>query len=212
MLLTLCLSSFCLSLQAKEENDKKQDGNDNTNKRVSFITGLGASYITTVLYKEPVIHKPTNNVILEKAWPGKLNFSLGIAYTPYLKTITNSEGSFVTPHGITFASFFNPFNLNNASSDISTLDFGAGIGWKFAAGIMILGTVDFFSIKQPTNYFVTMYKNNDKQYLINNVAQPALDLSDKSIMQNKMAISFGFKICYTFDLVNSYRAATGKTD
>jgi hypothetical protein len=90
----------------------------------------------------------------------------------------------------------------------SNIDIGIGWGYRTSGGFTALLVAEFFPIKQPRDYFIEKYKNNDQQYTINNEVQTSVDLNDESIFYNKVAFSIGFKLCYTFDIVKRFADAT----
>lgn len=208
--------------------DKSNSGNNNSidndnfgrNKRVSFIVGVGASYISKSLYQEPVVNKTSNNVIIGEAGRIKTNLTLGIAYTPYVYDITSSirtigaDGKVTTrkviehvPKGFTVAAFLNPISLtkvNQSQPFFNMVDFGMGIGHRTAGGVLFMLTTEFFSVNQPRQWFIDQFKGNDKNYIIGGSPQTTIDPTDNSIFINKMAITFGFKVCYTFDIIKNY--------
>lgn len=187
--------------------------NDNTkiseaNKRISFIIGVGASYIPQTLYQDPAINKTNNAVIIEKSQKQKTNITIGIVYTPYLYKIKYANGEEeIVPKGISFATFLNPIALTkatNTQSFFNIQDFGVGIGYKFAGGVLVMGTVEWFGARQPRDWFVNEYMSNNKPYLINNAPQLSFGVNDNNIFQNKIVTTFGFKVCYTFDIIKNY--------
>jgi len=180
------------------------------NNRFSFVLGIGASYLANKLYQNPSIDVSNNAVVIEQAQQIKTNLTFGIVYTPYLKTITYRNGNSETmPHGISFATFINPIALTKATENQSFFnmtDFGVGIGYKFAGNVMIMGTAEFFGIRQPKEWFINKYQLNDKQYVVNGSPQLSFDVNDNNIFRTKVVSAFGFKVCYTFDIVKNFKA------
>ena len=193
--------------------------NDNYgwNKRVSFIVGGGASVIVSGLYDDPVVNRTTNAVIIEKASIGKPNVTLGILYTPFVSSVSRDvtvlDGQTEKikqimqyyPRGISFALFINPVSLTQLSDNTfsNSVDLGLGAGYR-AGSFSVLGTVEFFSVRQPRSYFVDQYKDNNQPYIINGEIQTSIDVNDNSIFKSVVAVSFGVKFCYTFDIVKSF--------
>ena len=185
----------------KPEYDVKANKEDK-NQKISFIVGIGGSYIANNLYQNPSVNLSNKNVILEDAQNIKTNISLGIAYTG--SSLRLRDGTTKVPFGLTFATFINPIALNQVSDNqgfFNMVDFGIGLGWKFAGSMMIMGTVEFFNVRQPKDWFVNEYKQNNKQFLVEDAPQVSFDTSDDNIFKNQMATTIGFKICYTFDII-----------
>lgn len=181
-------------------------------QKISFIAGVGGSYILKDLYQSPAVDLSTKNVILEKAQNFKSNISFGIAYTG--KTLKLRDGTRV-PYGRTIVAFINPVSFNQVTDNQSffdMVDFGFGIGHKFAGSMMILGTIEFFNVRQPRDWFITEYQNNDSQFLIDGAPQVSFDVKDNNIFKNKMAATIGLKLCYTFDIIKSYKESGDQTD
>ena len=190
------------------------------NKRISFMVGMGASHITSELYQDPIVNKTNNNVIIANTGRTKTSLTLGIAYTPYVYDITSTirtikaDGSIEkkkviehVPKGFTFAAFLNPVSLTKVTQIqpfFNMVDFGIGIGHRTAGGVTLLLTGEFFSVNQPRQWFVDQFKDNNKQYVIGGSPQTTIDPTDNSIFTNKIVITFGFKVCYTFDIIKNY--------
>jgi hypothetical protein len=186
-----------------------QNNLNNINKRVSFIAAIGGSYITEDIYQIPVISKTNNVVIIEKAQNYKTNLTFGICYTPFMRRVISFGDTINAPRGLTFATFISPINLsktNNSQSFYNMVDFGFGIGYKTIGGFSILGTIEYFSIKQPKDWFVNEYKANDKVYAIDGSTQQSIDINDGSIFKDKSIFTIGIKFCYTFDIIKSYKS------
>jgi hypothetical protein len=187
------------------------------NNRISFIVGGGASIIASNLYNDPIVNRTTNAVIIEKASIGKPNVTLGILYTPFVSSITRCipvlDGQTKTtkkiieyyPRGISFALFINPVSLTKLSDNAfsNSVDLGLGAGYR-TGSFSVLGTVEFFSVRQPRQYFVEQFKDNKQPYIINGEIQTSIDVNDNSIFRSVVAVSFGIKFCYTFDIVKSF--------
>ncbi|WP_149304448.1 hypothetical protein [Pareuzebyella sediminis] len=189
-----------------------RSGINNEDQKISFIAGVGASYITNTLYQNPVVDLSTKNVIISKAQSLKTNISLGIAYTPQTLTLirTENDEEISVPYGWTFISFINPLSFNQASDNqgfFNMIDFGIGLGWKFAGDFLIVGTLEFFNVRQAKEWFIEEYEGNDKSFSVDDAAQVSFDSDDNNIFRNKMATTIGFKICYTFDIIKSYKDA-----
>lgn len=182
------------------------------NKRISFILGIGASYVPEKLYQDPAINKSNNFVIIEEAQKQKTNITLGIVYTPWLYRVTYPSGqSDVVAKGIAFSTFLNPIAISRATdtqSFFNIVDFGVGVGYKTAGGVMIMATAEWFGARQPRKWFVNEYKDNTKAYLVNGAQQASIDINDNNIFENKLVNTFGFKVCYTFDIIKNYYGAT----
>lgn len=204
--LLVFITLFLLHVGYSQNDQKKRNTED---QKISFIAGVGASYITNKLYQNPAVDISSKNVILSEAQNIKTNLSLGIAYTPSTLTLVQGDGNkIVVPYGWTFITFINPVSFNQVSesqSFFSMTDFGVGLGWKFAGEILIVGTVEFFNVRQPKDWFIEEYKSNNKSFVVDDAPQLAFDVNDNNIFRNKMSTTVGFKICYTFDIIKSYK-------
>jgi len=193
---------------------------DVKNKRISFIIGPGASVSTTKLYSDPIVNQTNSIVTIEKASRLKTNLAVGIVYTPKIFRIT-SKIKTVEPDGTiketpsiervvkgrTGALFINPLALSKATEEqpfFNMVDFGVGYGHRFAGGLLLMATVEFFSVKQPRNWFIIEYENKNKPYSIEGAAQNAIDINDNSIFKSRPVVTIGFKLCYTFDIIKNY--------
>ena len=187
------------------------------NKRISFFVGAGVSVICNEVFELPIIDKTTNFVVVETSERLKPNVSLGIVYTPFVYDVerfinyydVNGEKKVKkviehVPKHFSVALFINPISLASANSNLSTtVDLGVGAGWRsdnFSAFV----TAEFFSLKQPRDYFIDKYGDNKKQYLIAEQVQTSIDVNDTSIFRNKVMTAIGFKLAYTFDIAKSY--------
>ena len=212
------LSVFELSLDAdksKSADKAKTELNSFQAKRISFVLGVGSSVFPYQLYQNPAVDKSlNNNVIIEKGQHIKTNLSFGIVYTPFLYKFIDADhpqGEIVAK-GLSLATFINPVNLTKASdaqSFFSATDFGVGIGYKFVGSLMILGTIEFFSVNQPRDWFIEKYKSNDKNFSVPGTGgttnvQQSFDLNDSNIFRSRIIPTIGFKVCYTFDIIKTY--------
>ena len=219
---SILLTLFAVTtLLCKAQNPT--DDNYGWNKRISFIVGGGASYVSTKLYADPVINKTNNFVTIEEASKLKPNLSLGIVYTPFVSNVsriiklkkdnrfTNDTIMEYYPRGISFALFMNPVSLSSLSSSsvTNTVDLGLGIGWRSGDFSFFL-TNEYFAIRQPREYFVNQFKNNDQAFVVNGEVQNSIDINDNSIFKTSIAVSWGIKLCYTFDIAKSYYSNSKK--
>lgn len=203
------------SIRCQAQN--QADDNYGWNKRISFVVGGGASVVSTKLYADPVVNKTNNFVMIEEASSLKPNLSLGIVYTPkvsnVIRTIKVKKDNQIVdeqlieyfPRGISFALFMNPVSLSSLSSSsvTNTVDLGLGLGWR-SGNFSVFLTNEYFALRQPREYFVSQYKNNDQPFIINGEIQNAIDINDNSIFKTSIATSWGIKLCYTFDIVKSF--------
>jgi hypothetical protein len=210
-----------------DKKDTPQKGNDYAwSKRVSFIAGGGLSVVTNKLYQDPIVDKTNNFVKIEELQRWKPNLTLGISYTPFLvnavrkiKTVENEKEVEKTlieyyPKGITFSLFLNPFSVSKLSENSlsNTVDLGLGIGYR-SDNFSFLVTSEFFSIRQPRDYFVKKYSEEDLSYIVDGQIQKAFDINDNTVFTKKVAISFGIKFAYTFDIIRSFYAnSQGKSN
>lgn len=213
VLILLMISSFFLTAQ----NDNNNQKNYGWGKRFSFIVGAGVSMVSTKLYLDPGINQTNNFVIIEEGGSVKPNLTLGIVFTPRVDDVTRKikiiENNEIKekilvehyPRGLSYALYLNPVSLSNVTSNsvVNTVDLGVGIGWREGDFAFFL-TNEYFSIRQPRDYFIEQFKGNDTPYVINEEIQNSIDTSDKNIFRDKIGVSFGVKMTYTFDLAKSY--------
>lgn len=226
LILLFPLISFGQDAGKKEdEKPKTETSSDNYgwNNRFAFMVGGGTSIVATKLYLDPAINKTNNAVIIEEAGRVKPNISLGIVYTPFVSTIKREvevkSGSAsktetlyeYVPRGFSVALFLNPISLSKLSetSLSSTVDLGMGLGWRLGNS-SIIGTVEFFSVRQPRDYFITQFQSNDKPYVINGEIQASISTNDNDVFRSKVATSFGIKLAYTIDIAKSFVAKTSE--
>lgn len=201
-------------------NDNISDNNFGWKDRFAFIIGGGVSVTPKALYDIPVVNKTDNSVIIESSQKLRTSLTLGIVYTPkvinalrYITKPKDKKGTALDtfalveyiPHGLTFAMFVNPISLTklNESSFTNSVDLGFGIGWR-SGSFLIMATADFFSIKQPRQWFIDDYKDKNKAYIINGQTQNSIDVNDNSIFKSSIVTSFGIKLAYTFDIARSF--------
>jgi hypothetical protein len=211
----------------KASEDTVQISNDNISynnfgwkDRFAFIIGGGVSLTPESLYDAPVVSKIDNSVIIEHSQKLRTSLTLGIVYTPkvinVLRYITKPKNRTGTtcdtfalveyiPNGMTYAMFINPISLAKANDNSFTnsVDLGFGIGWR-SGSFLIMATADFFSIKQPRQYFIDTYKDKNKSYIINGQTQTSIDPTDNNIFKSQIVSSFGIKLAYTFDIAKSF--------
>lgn len=194
-----------------ETTPKKESETPTNNQNmygIAFVVGLGGVAGFKRYYQMPVIDPVDKKVKLDQAQPSGLNASIGIVYSPYYNS-TKSIGDI--QRGLSFAAFFNPLNIVSSSSNIqntfSIENFGVGAGWKTLSGLSFFLTMEAFSIKQPRQWFITKYQNNDSPYILQVDGQPqtqtSIDVNDNNIFEKKYILGIGIKICYTFDIVKS---------
>lgn len=193
---------------------------DSSASRITFIAGVGASYIPIQLYAIPIINQTSNAVIIENAARIKSNFSVGIVYSPSYYDIKSYRIQIDSPdietkkanlehvaRGWSYAAFFNPISfskVNETTSFFNTVDFGIGFGYRTASGFLAMVTAELFSVRQPRDWFVNKYKNNDSAYIIDNAIQKSIEIGNDNIFKNRNVITFGFKICYTFEIAKRF--------
>jgi len=183
---------------------KKMTQQEDINSRISFIFGAGAAGMLSTIYEEPVVDKVSGNVKINEGSNLKTSISLGIVYTPQLWTIDNKKD---IAKGISYALFISPTTIGTLGNNLikTNIDAGFGIGYRTVGGFSVFAVVDFFSLRQPRDYFVNEFKSNDKVYTVNGEIQSSLDISDNAIFYDKLVTSIGFKFCYTFDIVNAFK-------
>ena len=216
-ILTYSLILYSITLVSQEQDKEIKIDEEGWNKRISFFVGAGTSFIVDKVYEFPVIDKTNNNVIIEESGRLKPNVSLGIVYTPLVYDVErfinyyDSDGNKKVkkiiehvPKHFSVALFVNPVSFASANTNLNkTIDLGIGLGWR-SDSFSVFGTIEFFNLKQPREYFINEYGSNDKQYLIGGEVQTAIDVNDNSIFQNKVMTAIGIKLAYTFDIVKSY--------
>lgn len=208
-----CINAICQSdTLAYRERGRYYRHKGPKNDRISVIVGPGASYVTRKLYQTPAFHPLDGRVILQEASKIKTSLSVGLVYTPYSYSIINSySGKLDTGYsirGISYAAFFNPIALSKITENqgfFNTLDFGIGIGYRASGEVLILGTVEFFNVRQPRDWFINEFKNNDKKYQIGNSVQNSISIDNNDVYTNKSVITFGFKVCYTFKIIKDLK-------
>lgn len=205
----------------KQDTTKKAkaaatDGdNHGWNKRIDLFVGGGVGQTSIQLYDDPVIN-PTNNFVeIEKSQKVRTSLTFGIVFTPWVYEvkrivfISDKQGkkidtaTFVEhiPRKLTIALFMNPVSLTkiNDNGFTNNVDLGFGIGWR-EGDCLLMATADFFSIRQPRQYFVDDYKDQNKTYNINGQPQTTIDVTNNNIFHNKVVASYGIKLCYTFNV------------
>jgi hypothetical protein len=207
VLLALPIVSFGQTVTPKLETTATTDGGKTFDPHYSLIVGLGASVIARTIYQNPAVNNGNNNVIIEDADKLRYTATLGFSYTPYIWKIKSidSKGNSTTvykPKGITVAIFANPLSLSTITGNNTSFDWGTGIGYRFV-GMSILATVEFFTIRQPKDYFITDFKSNDKQYIINNSVQKEIATTDDNIFRNKAMVAFGAKLVIPIDVLKN---------
>ena len=210
---------------ANPPGDGGDESNDNYgwNKKISFFFGAGISVISNTVYELPVIDRASNNVIIEESNNLKPNVSMGIVYTPWVYNVVrkisyiDGDGDRLEktvieyiPRKLSFALFINPVSLSASNSNLNnTVDLGLGIGWR-EGNFSAFATIEFFGLKQPRDYFIEEFSTNDKQYIVGEEVQTAIDSNDHSIFKTKVMTSFGLKLAYTFDVISSFRSAASE--
>lgn len=192
----------------KIEKETEVSDNKKNMYGISFVVGLGGVIGFKRYYQMPAIDPIDKKVKLDYAQPSGLNASIGIVYSPFFNP-TKSIGD--VNRSWSFAAFFNPLNIvsssNNIQNTFSLENFGVGAGWKTLSGLSFFLTIEAFSIKQPRQWFIEKYKNNDTPYILQIDGQPqtqtSIDTNDNNIFEKKYILGIGIKICYTFDIVKS---------
>ncbi len=199
----------------KNKSSKRNDKKDNLTSRISFVIGFGVAEAFKNTYQLPVVSSFDNKVRLEEGQKERINGTLGIVYTPYLRTIHDAENpdGIVVPRGISFVAFFNPLSVvknSNLEDNFSLSNFGLGVGYKTVTGFGIYGVFELYSIKQPRQWFIDEFKNGDKVYKVNEEIQSSFSENDNNIFISKLVPSIGVKICYSFDIIRSFASSKEK--
>jgi len=220
MIILACL--LVLTVGSFAQDASTSTGNES--KRISFFTGIGASYISKKLYGDPIINPLTGNVELQRFGRVKSNLAIGIAYTArsrtvkrYLQTLALEDGPAdqqevkVLQKGFTIITFINPVLLSKGTESqgfFNMTDFGIGLGHTFPGGFLIVGTAELFWVRQPRAWFVNEFRNSDRQYMVANEVQHTVDLTDNNIFMSRPVVTFGIKICYSFENIKRFIETT----
>jgi hypothetical protein len=191
-------------------------------KRISFIAGVGSSYISRNLYADPVVNPTDNTVQIQSAGKIKTNMTLGVSYIfgkegkeKVISSTTEVTGNHVIIRevgkrfqtGFTFALFVNPLLFNKITETqnfFNITDYGFGFGHTFLEGLAILGPMEFFSVSQPRPWFINQFKDKNLPYIIGNEPQKTIDPTDRNIFTQKTAVTFGIKFCYSFNTMKHF--------
>lgn len=183
-------------------------------KTISFVFGLGAGYIGSKLYDDPKVEDTHGYVSLQQHQRIKTGITLGIAYTAKYTTLnTPSEDGadikkHIVPYGWTVAGFINPTGVSDVSSSQSLWNFvnlGVGFGRRTISGFSFMATIDFYGVQQPREWFLNEYANNKTPYTLNGALQKSVDSSDTNIFVNKVFPVWGFKMCYSIDIIKQFK-------
>lgn len=177
----------------------------------SIIVGLGAGSIMNTVYLDPVVSNATNHVIIEKGDRLRYTATLGIAWTPidytFIKSVLPSGIARRIPEGKDtgpmVAIFANPLSLSSLTNSTSSFDWGAGVGFRFN-GLALLGTIEFFSIRQPRDYFINQFKENNASYIVGGDIQKEISTSDNTIFKNRGIAALGLKLVVPLDIVKKF--------
>jgi len=207
---------------ATGEAKSTPSSNDTTfgwNDRFAFFVGGGFSVTQGDLYNDPVIN-PTNSFVeIESSKKLRTSLTLGIVFSPWVYEvyrtvyISDKQGKKIDtailvehiPKILSFALFMNPISLTklNDNGFTNSVDLGFGIGWR-EGDFLIMATVDFFSIRQPRQYFVDQFKDKNTTYVVNGQTQNTVDITNNNIFHNVIVPSVGIKMCYAFNLTKSF--------
>jgi hypothetical protein len=201
-------------------DDPSTDDDYGWTNRFAFMVGGGASVALDKIYLDPAINKTNNAVIIEEAKRLKPNITLGIVYTPFVSTYirevkikkNNKEETLTlyryAPRGVSIALFLNPISLTKLSDTGlgNTVDLGMGLGWR-SGNFSIFGTVEFYSLRQPRDYFINQFKDNNKPYIVNGQTQTSISTNDNDVFKSPVIPALGLKIAYTLDVVKNFTKA-----
>lgn len=208
--------------KSKKDSTTTASSNDyGWQDRFALFVGGGVGLTAGKLYNDPVVN-PTNNIVeIENYQKLRTSLTLGIVFTPIIhdifrtvhisdeqgKTVDSAKFIMHVPVGISFALFLNPISLTklNDNSFTNSVDLGLGCGYRYGDWLF-MATADFFSIRQPRQYFVDEYKDQNKPFVINGQTQTTIDVANNNIFRNTLVASFGVKICYAFSLAKSFYA------
>lgn len=205
------------TVKVKLEDEDLSDG-VGLKEKVALIIGIGGAYVTDRIWQDPVVDRATGMVKMEEAARLRPNYSLGISYTPYFKNVirhknTVKDGQLKRltiadyyPAGPSIAIFVNPLvitKVSEASTLASLIDCGIGIGGRWGA-FSAYATAEAIALHQPRSYFVTEYSGNNRQYIIGEDVQSAIDKDDVNVFHDPVFFAFGVKLAYTFNLVQGF--------
>jgi len=76
---------------------------------------------------------------------------------------------------------------------------GFGIGYRKNNFLMFL-SYDFLPLRQPKDFFIDQYKDQNKTYILAGTEEPVrtLDINDDNLFYTKLYQSIGIKIAYSF--------------
>lgn len=211
--LVLFISS-CLYSQpdtvSSEDNESKSDFK--WEKPFNIFASAGAAYQFGSQYNVTI--SPIDNTVqFEQIFPVITRFSLGLVWNPFpdkrKKTISEfkllkkmgSENEIIRRH-LAVALLINIFKLGYSSGDFnssSPIDVGFGMGYRNKK-FLVLGTLDLTPSRTPRKYFYDQFYNNNKPLVLAGSTEPlkTIDIDDNSLFIDKIFISIGIKIAYTF--------------
>ena len=196
-----------------------EDNNYGWKDKFALFVGGGIGTTIGVLYNDPVVN-PTNNIVaIESSKKLRTSLTLGIVFTPKIYEvfrkvyISDKQGKKIDtatliehiPRKWSFALFLNPISLTklNDNGFTNSVDLGFGIGWR-EGDFLFMATADFFSIRQPRQYFIDQFKDQNKIYIVNGQTQSTIDVTNNNIFHNVLVPSIGIKMCYAFNLTKSF--------
>jgi len=212
------------SNKPKDSSSDKSEVPTKIGKRFSFIIGGGVSTFKPQLYVDPIVNPINNFVQLQEAQKVKANLTFGIQYTPYTVDIIETH-SYEGPNqslverqsveqvqkGWTYAFFINPIlfsKISESQSFFNNPDMGIGVGRRWAGGVSAMFTIDYFSVRQPRDWFIEQFKGNNTAYTIAGSIQKSIDLNDNNIFVPKPVFTFGVKVAVSFEIVKQFVSTT----
>lgn len=201
---------FKSQIDPSKKTEEKSVTNSEKASVFSIIVGLGAGSIMNTVYLDPVVSNANNYVIIEKADRLRYTATLGIAWTPMDYELIRSFLPGVVRRlpkgketGPMVAIFANPLSLSSLTNSTSSFDWGAGVGFRFS-GLALLGTIEFFSLRQPRDYFINQFKDNNASYIVGGDVQKEISTSDNTIFKNRGIAALGLKLVVPLDIVKKF--------
>lgn len=178
-------------------------------KAFNVFAGAGFSHRLSDLYSVTI--SPIDRTVqFDLSSPANFSLTTGFIWNPFIypykkffykdKTVDWKYEYLRWPLAI--ALLINVYNINLGSTKAnygSAIDGGFGIGYR-KDNFCILATYELSYLKQPRDYFISQYKDKNKNLLLYNSNQPtqSISIEDNSIFDSKFFPSLGIRIAYAF--------------
>lgn len=195
----------------KEEIKKaKTEGDDIKFERpINFFAAAGVSFRLQDIYSVAV--SPIDKTVqFDKGSPIFSSLTTGLVWNPvalpykvtYYKDKEKDWRYEYKSLWPCFALLVNVFNLSfSGQQPNSTLpiDVGFGLGYR-KDGLCILATCEFTPIRQPRQFFIKGYKDQNKQLIYSGGTDPVTEISpdNNNLFTTKLIPAFGIKVAYAF--------------